>query len=62
MLLLSTLLSIRASMTPDDFVQLILEWNRTGSYVYNVIQGIEWHGEHTIRYGNGTLGLAFEEY
>ncbi|MCD8347408.1 MAG: hypothetical protein LUD16_05530 [Lachnospiraceae bacterium] len=62
MLLFSTLLSIHASMTPDDFIQLVLEWNRTSSYDYNVIPGIEWHGEHTVRYGNDTLWLALEEY
>ena len=62
MLLFSTLLEIKDSITPDDFIQLVLEWNDSSSHIENIVPGIEWHGEHDIRYGNPNLWMEFAEF
>lgn len=62
MLLFSTLLDINDSMNKDDFIRLVIEWNQGSPYQNNVIQGMEWHGERNIRYGNEKLWLDIEEY
>lgn len=62
MLLFSTLLDINNSMTKDDFIKLVLEWNQGSPHENNIIKGIEWRGEHNVRYGNDNLWLDIEEY
>lgn len=62
MLLFSTVLDIKDSFTADDFIRLVLEWNESSKYAENVVRGIEWHGEHTARYGTDALWLEFAEY
>ena len=62
MLLFSTILEINDTMTKDNFIQLVLEWNQKSPHSENIIQGIEWHGERNIRYGTDSLWLAIEEY
>lgn len=49
-------------MTPDAFIQLVLDWNQTHEHKENTIPDIVWNGEHSIRYGNDKLYLAFQEY
>lgn len=62
MLLFSTILAINNSMTKENFIQLVIEWNQGSPHKENVIPGIEWNGEKNIRYGNDKLWLAIEEY
>lgn len=62
MLLFSTILEINDTMTKNDFIQLVLEWNQKSPHPENIIQGIEWHGERNVRYGTDLLWLAIEEY
>ena len=62
MLLFSTILEIKESVTPEDFIRLVLEWNETSKYAENRVTGIDWHGERTARYGNDSLWLQFIEY
>lgn len=62
MLLFSTILEIDDSMTPDSFIELVLEWNQTSSYPENVIPELDWKGERNIRFGSDTLWLDIEEY
>ncbi|MCQ2603787.1 MAG: hypothetical protein MJ215_01915 [Spirochaetia bacterium] len=62
MLLFYATLDINSKMTPDAFISMVLEWNRSHKYSDNVIPGIEWHGERNIRYGNERLSLTFQEY
>lgn len=62
MLLFSTILDISGSMTKDDFIKLVIEWNRKSPYPENVIPGIGWNGERSVRYGNDSLWLGIEEY
>ena len=61
MLLFSTILNMQDSVTPDDFIRLVLEWNKTSKYKENCVPGIEWHGEHTVRYGDDQLFLEIME-
>ena len=62
MLLFSTVLDIKGSVTPDDLIRLVLEWNETAMYEENKVPGIDWQGEHDVRYGDGRLWLQFMEY
>ena len=62
MLLFSTVLEINDSMTPDDFIRLAIEWNRTSAYEVNRIPGIAWKGERNIRFGDENRWLAIETY
>ena len=61
MLLFSTILEIKDSVTPDDFIRLVLKWNGTSSHIENRVPGINWHGEHSARYGTESLWLEFVE-
>lgn len=62
MLLFSTLLSIKKTMTEDDFIRLVIEWNQENPHPDNVIPGIVWNGERNIRYGDENLWLEIIEY
>lgn len=62
MLLFSTVLSINKSMTKEDFIKLVIEWNQQSIHDTNVIPDIEWHGERNIRFGDEKRWLAIEEY
>ena len=59
MLLFSTLLEIKDSVTPDDFIRLVLKWNETSSHKENRVSGIDWQGEYNVRYGTDHLWLEF---
>jgi len=59
MLLFSTLLEIKDSVTPDDFIRLVLKWNETSSHKENRVSGIDWQGEYNVRYGSDHLWLEF---
>ena len=61
MLLFSTILEINDTVTPDSFINLVLDWNETSTRIENKVQGIDWHGEHNIRYGSDDLWLQFVE-
>ena len=62
MLLFATILDIEDSLQADDFIRLVLQWNEGSTHKENQVQGIEWHGEHTARYGDEKLWLEFVEY
>ena len=64
MLLFSTTLEISDSMTVDDFISLVIEWNHGSitKHPENVIPNIVWNGEHNIRYGNNILWMDIQEY
>lgn len=55
MLLYSTTLKIRDTLTPDVFISLLVEWVQGSSYEENIIPGMEWHGERNARWGNSRL-------
>lgn len=62
MLLFSTVLSIRESLTKDDFIRLVIEWNQGSDHMENRIIGIEWAGERNVRYGDKSLWMDIQEY
>ena len=62
MLLFSTILDMQDHVTPDDFIKLVLEWNEGSKYADNRVTGIDWHGEHNVRYGDARLWMEFVEY
>lgn len=62
MLLFSTVLSINRSMTKDDFIKLVIEWNQRSPHKEYVIENINWNGERNIRFGDEFLWLDIEEY
>ena len=63
MLLFSTVLDIKESITQDDFINLVIEWNNENPRAENRVPGVCWKGERNIRYGdNDKLWLAIEEY
>lgn len=62
MLLFSTILDIDNSLSKDAFIQLVIKWNKETPHAENVIPGIAWSGERTVRYGTDDLFLEFMEY
>ena len=62
MLLFSTILEINENLTKDAFIQLVIDWNQGSTHKDNVIPGIQWNGEHNVRYGDEKMWLAIEEY
>ena len=61
MLLYSTILPIRDSLTKDAFIELAIRWNKC-SRPENVIPGIEWDGNRNVRFGDDKLWMQIEEY
>ena len=61
MLLFSTLLEIQKSMTIDDFLKTVVEWNDTSIHPENKVSFVDWNGERTARYGSKELSLEFFE-
>ena len=61
MLLFSTMLDVNDSLTKEGFVDVILEWNNTGSRAANVIPGIEWNDSFGVRFGSDSLWLRIDE-
>lgn len=62
MLLFSTILDIKESLTKNKFIQLVIAWNQQSPHLENVIQGIVWNGEKNIRFGKENHWLDIEEY
>lgn len=62
MLLFSALLDINENMTKEDFIKLVIEWNKGSPHSENHIEGIEWTNEYNKRYGTDNLWLDIEEY
>lgn len=62
MQLFSTTLRIKATMTHDDFIRLIIKWNQDSPHKENVIPEMHWSGERNIKFGDDELWLRIEEY
>jgi len=62
MLLFSTILDIRRTLTKDKFIELVLQWNRENPHKENIIPDIKWDHERNIRFGSRDLWLSIEEY
>lgn len=48
MLLYSTILDIKNTMTKEAFIRLVIKWNQGSPYKDNIIPGIQWNGEKNI--------------
>lgn len=62
MLLYSTILNVKESLTKEKFIQLVIQWNQESPYEENIIPGLKWDGQMNVRYGNEVLWLEIEEY
>ena len=62
MLLYSTILDIKNTMTKEAFIRLVIKWNQGSPYKDNIIPGIQWKGEKNIRFGDDNLWLEIIEY
>ena len=62
MLLFSTILKIDKSLTRDDFLNLVIEWNQGSPYENNVIPNLNWDGSYNQKFGDETISLEFKEY
>lgn len=62
MLLYSTILNIVDTMTKENFIDAVIEWNQNNPYEENRISDIVWNGEREIRFGSDKLWLEILEY
>jgi len=62
MLLFSAQLEITETMTKEDFVRLVIEWNQKSPHAENIIQEMSWNGEYNVRFGSDSLWLEIKEY
>ena len=62
MLLFSTILSVTNKLTPESFISLVLDWNKSSNHPENIIPDIKWNGERNIRYGRDDLWIEIMEY
>ena len=62
MLLFSTILNIEKSLTKDDFLNLVIEWNQGSPHENNVIPNLNWDGSYNQKFGDDTISLEFKEY
>ena len=62
MLVYSTLLDIRPSLTKEGFIDLVLRWHKGSPHKDLIIPGIVWNGEKKARYGHEGLWIDIEEH
>ena len=62
MLVYSTLLDIRPSLTKEKFIDLVIRWNKGSPHRDLIIQRLDWNGEKKVRYGHEGLWIDIEEY
>lgn len=62
MLLFSAMLGIRDTLTKDEFIKLVIEWNRKSPHHECVIPDARWTGSHNVKFGNDDLWLNIQEY
>ena len=62
MLLYSTMLKIKDSMTKEAFINLVIQWNQNSPHEENIITPLNWRGEMNIRFGTETMWLDIQEY
>ena len=62
MLLFSTKLEIKDSLTKEKFIDLIVQWNNSAKYLENHVPGVSWKGEKNIRFGTDKLSIEIIDY
>ncbi len=61
MLLFSTMLSITDQLTPDRFIEMVIDWNNGSNHPENIIPDVHWNGERNIRFGKDDLWMEIME-
>lgn len=62
MLLFSTKLEIKDSLTKEKFIDLIVQWNSSAKYIENNVPGVSWKGEKNIKFGTDKLSIEIIDY
>ncbi len=62
MQLFITKLPIRETLTKENFVKLLLEWNSSSFYEANIISEKEWNGSYDCRFGGDDLWMEISDY
>lgn len=62
MLLFSTKLEIKDSLTKEKFIDLIVQWNNSAKYLENHVPGVFWKGEKNIKFGTDKLSIEIIDY
>lgn len=62
MLLFSAMLDIEDTLTKDNFIKLIIEWNQKNLHIDNKIPDLIWNGDRNISFGREGLWLSIREY
>lgn len=62
MILFSTILKIKDTMTKERFVDLVIEWNNTSKFQENIVSGVNADGKCSGRYGTDHLSMEFAAY
>ena len=62
MLLYSTILKIKDTLTKEAFINLVIEWNQENPHPENVIKDIEWDESIDFHFGDDKLWLEGVDY
>lgn len=62
MLLFSTLLDLKDTFSEEQFVELVLKWNKETPMDVNRIPNLDWNGEWGTRFGSEDLWIQFDKY
>lgn len=62
MLLYSTMLDVKDSLTKEKIIRLAIKWNPESQYEENIIPCLSWDGQMNVRYGDDRHFLEIEEY
>ncbi len=62
MILFSTILKIKDTLTKERFVDLVIEWNNTSKFQENIVSGVNADGKCSGRYGTDHLSMEFAAY
>ena len=61
MLLFSTMIEIKKTMSRDEFIDLVIEWNRTSTHKENIIPNLIYDGRIPALYGTEDLWIEFRD-
>ena len=62
MLLFSTLLDLKDTFSEEQFIELVLKWNKENPMDVNRIPNLDWNGEWGTRFGSEDLWIQFDKY
>lgn len=62
MLLFSTVLQINELLTEEIFIQNVIEWNQNSPHQENIIPGIVWDGQESVRFGTDLVWMDITKY